>query len=82
MLEASLAELAYHARMPATTNSTPTDALSPRPWPRLDEAHLRRFLGKIRPHYFDLMLEVKDKERSALLAARIVSSAPRFVRTV
>jgi len=48
----------------------------------LDEAHFRRFLGESRPHDFDLMLEVKDKERSALLAARIASSDPRFVRTV
>jgi hypothetical protein len=48
----------------------------------LDEAHFRRFLGKIRPHYFTLMLEVKAKERSALLAARIVSSDPWFVRKV
>jgi hypothetical protein len=48
----------------------------------LDEAHFRRFLGKIRPHYFGLMLEMKDMERSALLTARIASSDPRFVRTV
>ena len=47
----------------------------------LDEAHFRRFLAQSQPHDFDLMLEVKDKERSALLAARIASSDPRFVGT-
>lgn len=38
----------------------------------LDEAHFRRFLAESRPHDFDLMLEVKDKERSALRALEIV----------
>ena len=38
------------------------------PW---DEAHFRRFLAESAPHDFDLMLEVKDKERSALRALEI-----------
>ncbi len=38
----------------------------------LDEAHFRRFLAESRPHDFDLMLEVKDKERSALRALEIL----------
>ncbi len=37
----------------------------------LDEADFRRFLEESRPHDFDLMLEVKDKERSALRALEI-----------
>ena len=37
----------------------------------LDEAHFRRFLAESAPHDFDLMLEVKDKERSALRALEI-----------
>lgn len=38
----------------------------------LDEAHFRRFLEESRPYDFDLMLEVKNKERSALQALEIV----------
>lgn len=38
----------------------------------LDEAHFRRFLEESYPHHFDLMLEIKDKERSALRALEIV----------
>jgi len=37
----------------------------------LDEADFRRFLEESCPHDFDLMLEVKDKERSALRALEI-----------
>ncbi len=40
----------------------------------LDEAHFRRFLVESAPHDFDLMLEVKDKERSALRALEIWAS--------
>lgn len=40
----------------------------------LDEAHFRRFLEESRPHNFDLMLEIKDKERSALRALEIVKA--------
>lgn len=40
----------------------------------LDEAHFRRFLEESRPHDFDLMLEVKDKERSALRALEILNT--------
>ncbi|MFN3534945.1 MAG: UV DNA damage repair endonuclease UvsE, partial [Desulfatiglandales bacterium] len=38
----------------------------------LEEEHFRRFLMESRPHDFDLMLEVKDKERSALRALEII----------
>lgn len=40
----------------------------------LDEAHFRRFLEESRPHDFDLMLEIKDKERSALRALEILKT--------
>ncbi len=45
----------------------------------LDEEHFRRFLDDTRPHDFDLMLEVKDKERSALRALAVASADPRLV---
>ncbi|MEM4284253.1 MAG: UV DNA damage repair endonuclease UvsE [Candidatus Caldarchaeum sp.] len=38
----------------------------------LDEEHFRCFLRESYPHDFDLMLEIKDKERSALRAHKIV----------
>ncbi|MBC7233585.1 MAG: UV DNA damage repair endonuclease UvsE [Chloroflexi bacterium] len=47
----------------------------------LNKAHFKRFLKESRPFDFDLMLEVKNKERSALLAAKIAASDPRFVST-
>ncbi len=37
----------------------------------LDEAHFQHFLVESAPHDFDLMLEVKDKEQSALRALAI-----------
>lgn len=46
----------------------------------LDEAHFRRFVEESRPHDFDLMLEVKDKERSALRALEIAASDLRLRR--
>ncbi len=39
---------------------------------QLDEPHFRRFLEESRPYDFDLMLEIKNKERSALRALEIV----------
>ncbi len=41
----------------------------------LDEAHFRHFLAESAPHDFDLMLEVKDKERSALCALEVIRTA-------
>ncbi|MDD3621422.1 MAG: UV DNA damage repair endonuclease UvsE [Methanofollis sp.] len=38
----------------------------------LDEAHFATFFAASRPHDFDLMLEIKDKEQSALRALAIV----------
>lgn len=45
----------------------------------LNEAHFLRFLEESRPHDFDLMLEVKDKERSALRALALAADDPRLV---
>ncbi len=45
----------------------------------LDEAHFLRFLEESRPYDFDLMLEVKDKERSALRALALVQGDPRLI---
>lgn len=46
----------------------------------LDEADFVRFLEESRPHDFDLMLEVKDKERSALRALELAQGDGRLVR--
>ena len=48
----------------------------------LDEAHFLRFLEESRPYDFDLMLEVKDKERSALRALELARGDPRLVSHV
>ncbi len=48
----------------------------------LDEAHFLRFLKESWPHDFDLMLEVKDKERSALRALTLAQNDPRLVHHV
>jgi UV DNA damage endonuclease len=48
----------------------------------LDEEHFRRFLEESRPYDFDLMLEVKDKERSALRALELARGDPRLVTHV
>jgi len=44
----------------------------------LDSADFQRFIEDSRPYNFDLMLEVKDKECSAINAVRIVQNDPRF----
>ncbi|MBP2144755.1 UV DNA damage endonuclease [Methanofollis sp. W23] len=46
----------------------------------LDEAHFAAFLAASRPQDFDLMLEIKDKEQSALRALALAAGDPR-VRT-
>lgn len=48
---------------------------------KLDEAHFLRFLEESRPYDFDLMLEVKDKERSALRALALAGDDSRLVTT-
>jgi len=48
----------------------------------IDLADFRRFLVASRPHDPDLMLEIKDKEQSALLALQAAGEDPRLVRAV
>ena len=44
----------------------------------LEEKGFEAFLGQTRPIDFDLMLEIKDKEQSALRAVSIAATDPRF----
>lgn len=44
---------------------------------RLDREHFRRFVEESQPYDFDLMLEIKDKEQSALQALEIVRALTR-----
>jgi UV DNA damage endonuclease len=46
----------------------------------LDPEHFRRFLLESRPRDLDVMLEIKDKEKSAILALGIAANDPRLVR--
>lgn len=46
----------------------------------LDNDAFAQFLEASRPHDFDLMLEIKDKETSALRAVDLARSDPRLVR--
>lgn len=41
-------------------------------------APFREFLEASRPFDFDIMLEIKDKEKSALLALEVLKNDPRF----
>jgi UV DNA damage endonuclease len=45
----------------------------------IDSKNFRRFLGESSPYDFDIMLEIKDKERSALAAVAMAAGDPRFV---
>ncbi len=45
----------------------------------LDPGHFRRVLLASRPHDLDIMLEIKDKERSALAALGIARGDPRLL---
>ncbi len=46
----------------------------------IDPERFREFLAATRPLDFDIMLEIKDKETSALKAVQVASSDPRFYR--
>jgi len=45
----------------------------------LNLEHFRSFLEKTKPFDFDIMLELKDKEKSALKAATVASEDNRFL---
>lgn len=45
----------------------------------LDEGHFVEFLNASRPYNFDLMLEIKDKETSALRALKVAAADTRLV---
>lgn len=44
--------------------------------------HFKRFLNETENFDFDIMLEIKDKEKSALRAMEIVSNNPQFARVL
>jgi UV DNA damage endonuclease len=44
----------------------------------IDLTHFQRFLGTTRKFNFDIMLEIKDKEKSALKALELIHSDPRY----
>lgn len=46
----------------------------------LDPERFELFLAQTQPFDFDIMLELKDKERSALRAIELASSDQRFLR--
>ena len=46
----------------------------------IDIGKFRKFMTKTRPFDFDVMLEIKDKERSAIEAVRVALSDGRFCR--
>ncbi|QSZ68017.1 UV DNA damage repair endonuclease UvsE [Methanofollis aquaemaris] len=63
-------------------SSQAPDARRGRHTPTLDPAHFAAFLAASRPHDFDLMLEVKDKEQSALRARALATDDPRVKRNL
>jgi len=46
---------------------------------RIDRADFEQFLACTQPHDMDIMLEIKDKEKSALVAIEAARSDPRFI---
>ncbi|MEN2974998.1 MAG: UV DNA damage repair endonuclease UvsE [Candidatus Caldarchaeales archaeon] len=46
----------------------------------IDLKHFKSFIKESRPYDFDIMLEIKDKERSALKAVKIAMDDPRFIK--
>jgi len=78
--------LALCAQTWRRTDGTPmTDYSSQEPGARsgahartIDLAHFRAFLAASRPHDTDIMLEIKDKEKSAILALAAARTDPRL----
>jgi len=46
----------------------------------IDSKHFKHFLKETTPYNYDIMLEIKDKEKSALKAAKIASKDNRFTK--
>ncbi len=47
----------------------------------LDSKHFKKFLEDTKPFDFDIILEIKDKDKSALRAVKIASQDKRFLTT-
>jgi UV DNA damage endonuclease len=47
----------------------------------VDSRHFKKFLEDTKPFDFDIMLEIKDKDKSALRAVKIASQDKRFLNT-
>ena len=61
----------YSSQKPHMTRGTHAE--------HLDSYDFTRFLHQSQPFDFDLMLEIKDKELSAVNALKIIQSTPRFI---
>jgi len=48
---------------------------------KIDLQDFTRFLKLSKPYNFDIMLEIKDKETSAIKAVKIVKKDERFVKS-
>jgi len=48
----------------------------------LDSKAFRRFMHESRAHDFDMMLEIKDKELSAIKAVALAAKDPRLVKSI
>ena len=48
----------------------------------IDINNFKSFLKKTNPYDFDIMLEIKDKEKSALKAVKILEKDKRFIKIV
>jgi UV DNA damage endonuclease len=55
-----------------------TSGLKMRHIESIDGSHFKRFLTTTQPYDFDIMLEIKDKETSALKAVQIARKDMRF----
>ncbi len=61
----------YSSQKPHTTTGAHAE--------HLDKSDFKVFLRNSRPYDFDLMLEIKDKERSVIKALTILKSDPRLI---
>ena len=59
----------YSSQKPHTTRGAHAE--------HLDSSDFTRFLHQSQPYDFDLMLEIKDKEQSALKALKVLKHDPQ-----